>query len=124
MTNKIEHSPLPWITSPCGEMCPDDIMIYADLGKNEMGVQMISTVGKVLSLRQSKEVTAANAALIVRAVNAHAKLVAALEFYRAAFQFHPKRSSTGIDLSAWLPKTVLLEDCGETARAVLASLKE
>jgi hypothetical protein len=43
----------------------------------------------------------------------------ALEFYRDSFQFHPKRSATGINLSTWLPKSCLLEDCGETARAFL-----
>jgi hypothetical protein len=67
------------MTQPCGELRPDDIMIVADLGKNANGIQRISTVGKTLSIRQSREVTAANATFIVRAVNAHDDLVWALK---------------------------------------------
>lgn len=46
----------------------------------------------------------------------------ALEFYRDGFQYHPKRSKTGINLSEWKPKEALLEDCGERARSVLSEL--
>ena len=51
-----------------------------------------------------------------------AKLAAAekaLEFYRDSFKYHPKRTSTGINVSEWKPTQALLDDCGETARAVL-----
>ncbi len=74
-----EHTPMPWMTQKCGELLPDDVMIVADLGKNANGIQLISTVARALSIRQSKEVTASNAAFICRAVNAHEGLVAALE---------------------------------------------
>lgn len=43
----------------------------------------------------------------------------ALEFYRDGFQYHPKRSKTGVDLSEWKPKQILLDDCGERALAAL-----
>lgn len=43
----------------------------------------------------------------------------ALEFYRDAFQFVPRRTKTGIDLSIWRAKDALLEDCGERAIAAL-----
>ncbi|MBM7328757.1 hypothetical protein JS562_37700 [Agrobacterium sp. S2] len=43
----------------------------------------------------------------------------ALEFYRDGFKYHPKRTSTGINVSEWKPTQSLLDDCGETARAVL-----
>ena len=51
-----------------------------------------------------------------------AKLAAAeraLEFYRDGFKYHPKRTSTGINVSEWKPTQTLLDDCGETARAAL-----
>jgi hypothetical protein len=67
------------MTQRCGELAPNDMMIVADLGKRDDGVQLISTVAKVLSIRQTPEVTQANAAFIVRAVNAHDDLVAALK---------------------------------------------
>jgi len=41
----------------------------------------------------------------------------ALEFYRDGFKYHPKRTSTGINVSEWKPTQTLLDDCGETARA-------
>lgn len=40
-----------------------------------------------------------------------------IEFYRDGFRYHPKRSTTGINLSEWKPTDALLEDCGERARA-------
>lgn len=43
----------------------------------------------------------------------------ALEFYRDSFKYYPKRTSTGINVSEWKPTQALLDDCGETARAVL-----
>lgn len=45
----------------------------------------------------------------------------ALEFYRDGFQFVPKRSSLGVNLSTWIPKEALLEDCGEVAKQALAA---
>lgn len=74
-----KHTPTPWMTSPCGALAPDDVMIVADFGRNENGIQQISTVAKALSIRQTKEVTAANAAFIVRCVNVHEELLAALK---------------------------------------------
>lgn len=74
-----QHTPTPWMISPCGAMAPDDVMIVADFGRNENGIQQISTVAKALSIRQTKEVTAANAAFIVRACNAHEELVRMLQ---------------------------------------------
>lgn len=44
---------------------------------------------------------------------------AGLAFYRDGFQFKPKRGPTGINHSTWEPKQILLDDCGETARALL-----
>jgi hypothetical protein len=70
-----EHTPTPWMTQPCGELLPDDVMIVADRGKVRNGIQSISTVARALSIRQTKEVTAANAAFIVQAVNSHDALV-------------------------------------------------
>jgi len=46
----------------------------------------------------------------------------ALEFYRDAFQFHPKRGPTGVDHSEWKPKPILIEDCGNRAIEALAAL--
>ncbi|GHC61466.1 hypothetical protein [Limoniibacter endophyticus] len=46
----------------------------------------------------------------------------ALEFYRDAFQLHPKRGPTGINHSEWLPKPALLEDCGNKALDALAAI--
>lgn len=45
----------------------------------------------------------------------------ALEFYRDGFQFIPKRSRLGVNLSTWIPKEALLEDCGEVAKQALAA---
>jgi hypothetical protein len=73
------HTPTPWMTMPCGELLPYDVMIVADLGKNSNGIQAISTVARALSIRQDKETTAANAAFIVEAVNSHASLKARIE---------------------------------------------
>jgi len=74
-----EHTPTPWMTQPCGELLPNDVMIIADCGKNSDGIQAISTVARALSIRQTPEVTAANAAFIVTAVNCHEMLVKTLE---------------------------------------------
>lgn len=46
----------------------------------------------------------------------------ALEFYRDAFQFHPKRGPTGVNQSEWRPKPVLLDDCGNQALEALAAI--
>jgi len=51
-------------------------------------------------------------------------LEAALQFYRDGFRYHAKRTSTGINLSEWKPTEELLNDCGETARSVLAGEKK
>lgn len=51
------------------------------------------------------------------------ELEAALQFYKDGFRYHPKRTSTGINLSEWKPTEELLNDCGEIARAVLAGEK-
>lgn len=48
----------------------------------------------------------------------------ALEFYKAGFRFHPKRTSTCVNLSTWEPTAALLEDCGNRAMNALAKLKE
>lgn len=48
------------------------------------------------------------------------KLEAALQFYKDGFRYHAKRTSSGINLSEWKPTEELLNDCGETACAVLA----
>lgn len=77
MTDK--HTQTPWMTQACGELCPDDVMIVADLGRLSNGIQQISTVAKALAIRQTKETTAANAAFIVRACNSHDALVKALK---------------------------------------------
>lgn len=45
----------------------------------------------------------------------------ALEFYRDGFAYFPKRTKTGIDLSEWRPKPVLLDDCGERAKRALTA---
>lgn len=63
--------------------------------------------------------TAAIAAERDRLAKANAELLAGLEFYRDGFRYHPKRSVTGISLSEWKPTERLLDDCGETARALL-----
>ena len=76
---KAQHTPTPWMTQPCGEMLPNDVMIVADCGKNSDGIQAISTVARALSIRQTKEVTAANAAFIVEAVNNHTPMLKSLE---------------------------------------------
>jgi len=47
------------------------------------------------------------------------RLREALTFYRDGFQYHPKRTKTGINLSEWKPTEALLDDCGERARAAL-----
>ena len=73
-----EHTPTPWMTHRAGEMLPDDWMIMADLGKLPNGIQQVSTVARALSIRQTPETTAANAAFIVKAVNNHEDLVNAL----------------------------------------------
>lgn len=104
-----EHTQTPWMTNPAGEMLPDDWMIVADMGKTPNGIQQISTVARALSIRQTPETTAANAAFIVRAVNAHEQLVAALEWYAKDYDY-----ATGC--SQW--------DGGAKARAALSNLKE
>src|SRR6185312_6233219 len=73
-----EHTPTPWMTQPCGELLPNDVMIVADCGKNSDGFQCISTVARALSIRQTPEATAANADFIVTAVNNHAPMVKSL----------------------------------------------
>jgi hypothetical protein len=73
--NSGSHTPTPWMTQRCGELAPNDVMIVADMGKPN-GIQQISTVAKALSIRQTPEVTAANAAFIVEAVNSYASLKA------------------------------------------------
>lgn len=52
------------------------------------------------------------------------ELEAALQFYKDGFRYHVKRTSTGINLSEWKPTEELLNDCGETARSVLAGEKK
>lgn len=47
------------------------------------------------------------------------KLVKALEFYRDGFEYHPKHSRTGLNLSVWRPKQALLDDCGNLALEAL-----
>jgi len=51
-------------------------------------------------------------------------LEAALQFYKDGFRYHPKRTSTGINLSEWKPTEELLNDCGEIALAALAGEKK
>ncbi len=60
---------------------------------------------------------------LTRSVNALPELVAALEFYRDAFEFHPKRSVTGVDQSEWKPRAELIDDCGNRALAALSKVK-
>ncbi|NTG07188.1 hypothetical protein [Rhizobium rhizogenes] len=52
-----------------------------------------------------------------------AEAVKVMEFYRDGFKYHPKRSSTGINLSEWKPTPALIDDCGETARSFLSKLE-
>jgi hypothetical protein len=52
------------------------------------------------------------------------ELETALQFYKDGFRYHVKRTSTGINLSEWKPTEELLNDCGETARSVLAGEKK
>jgi hypothetical protein len=75
-----DHTPTPWMTHRAGEMLPDDWMIMADMGLTPNGIQQVSTVARALSIRQTPETTAANAAFIVKAVNSHEALVKALQF--------------------------------------------
>lgn len=82
------HTPTPWMTQRCGELAPNDLMIVADLGKRPDGVQLISTVAKAMSIRQTPEDTKANAEFIVRCVNAHDELVAALKPLVAFYERH------------------------------------
>lgn len=44
----------------------------------------------------------------------------ALKFYRDGFRYHPKRTSTGINMSEWKPTEALPDDCGERARSLEA----
>ena len=104
-----EHTPLPWMTQPCGELLPNDVMIVADLGKLPNGIQQISTVGRALSIRQTPEGTAANAALIVHSVNALPALVKALEKveaearrYAAMYKPHSDGQNTFIIFADWV----------------------
>jgi hypothetical protein len=73
-----EHTPTPWMTHRAGELLPDDWMIMADMGLTPNGIQQVSTVARALSIRQTPETTAANAAFIVKACNSHDALVGAL----------------------------------------------
>lgn len=49
------------------------------------------------------------------------RLREALQFYRDGFQYHWRRSETGIDLSQWRPKQELLDDCGNRAIEALSA---
>jgi hypothetical protein len=109
-----KHSPLPWRTHP---QVPTAVV---DLD----GRKIASTARSHVSPEINHLTAAANAAVIVLATSLHHELVQALQFYCDAFQFHPKRSATGIDLSTWKPKPELLEDCGERARAALQKVKQ
>ena len=72
-------TPGPWMVERGGElMPPNERLIVAMLGKNENGIQMIRTIGRTYGFAGPDE-SVANASLIVRAVNCHADLVAALE---------------------------------------------
>ena len=51
-------------------------------------------------------------------------LIEALRFYMDGFSFHPNRTITGIDLSEWKPKPLLLEDCGNVAKRAINRAKE
>ena len=51
-------------------------------------------------------------------------LIEALRFYMDGFSFHPNRTITGIDLSEWKPKPLLLEDCGNVAMRAINRAKE
>jgi hypothetical protein len=82
-----EHTPTPWMTHRAGEMLPDDWMIVADMGLTPNGIQQVSTVARALSIRQTPETTAANAAFIVKAVNNHEALVQALKTARARIEY-------------------------------------
>ena len=74
-------TPGPWVVERGGElMPPNERLIVAMLGKNENGIQMIRTIGRTYGFAGPDE-SVANASLIVRAVNCHADLVAALEAY-------------------------------------------
>jgi hypothetical protein len=74
------------MTNRAGELAPNDWMIVADRGIED-GIQQISTVARALSIRQTPEVTAANAAFIVKACNSHDALVAALTKARARIEY-------------------------------------
>ena len=72
-------TPGPWMVERGGElMPPNERLIVAMLGKNENGIQMIRTIGRTYGFAGPDE-SVANASLIVRAVNCHADLVAALK---------------------------------------------
>lgn len=69
----------------------------------------------------------ANGVVLSALIETQAQLAEArrvIEFYRDGFQYHPKRTKTGINLSEWKPKKALLDDCGEIARAFLTTLAE
>ena len=108
-----EHTKTPWVTQPCGELAPNDVMIVADMGKLPNGIQQISTVARALSVRQTPETTAANAAFIVKAVNSHEALVAEAE--------RLKGINTGLvnDFNTLLIENARLQDRADGAEAKL-----
>lgn len=113
-----------WNTKPTGLWEPmlDKPSFCADaLRKMVANCVALHAAGNSLYTDGERKLLLAAAEHIENLFSHENKARKALEFYRDGFQFHPKRSKTGIDLSEWKPKDALLEDCGEVARSALLS---
>jgi len=103
MTDKIEHSPLPWFADPDDRDGMEWNIHIVEHDRPHMRICFMSRGDE----------SAANAALIVKACNAHAKLVAALE-----------KIASGTEDTVFPFRCLPDSEMKRIARDALASLKE
>lgn len=73
-----EHKSFPLELSRCGDLAPMDFTFHEDLGKDEMGRNMIRTVGRIFAIH-GPEQAEADAKRVQLCWNSHAALVEALK---------------------------------------------
>lgn len=99
----------------------DRLMVAFQLGERltpDEYSESRDAIASALSAREARGRAEAEALLAAGRERA-GRMEKALAFYRDGFQYKPKRTRTGVDLSTWEPTPALLDDCGETARAAL-----
>jgi hypothetical protein len=107
----------PEASSLLKEANPDAIILGGDLPPFAFG-SAFAAVSEEAMARFWESVSPANVLALLSYVE---QLRGALAFYRDGFTHYHRNGPTGLRHSKWKPTEVLLDDCGETARAALGA---